>query len=330
MPHGEGQRRDRELALVAGMHYLENLDQKVIATKINASRSTVSRMLKEAVERGIVTFTINHPMTRNTELENQLRSALGYQDAWVLDTENVTSQEQQRALGQLGAQCVAENLPINGSLAICWGRATRLVAENLEEVPEKRIHVIQMIGSMGTSNSKIDGVELTKLAARRLGGTYESLSAPLVVDDAVSAISLMRQSAISKVLLSAEQAECALIGLGSIDKKTSALANAGFISENEILTAIDLGGVGDVSGILIDAEGREVSSSFSSRIIGLGIERLKKIKTTIAVAYGLEKTPVIYAASKAGLVKVLITDSSTASALLKMSIRNHRKQEVKK
>jgi len=329
MSQEPGQRRDRELALVAGMHFLESLDQKTIAGKMNSSRSTISRMLREAIKRGIVTFTIHYPISRNTTLEGRLRSVIGYQDAWVLDTVSADSDEQQKALGQLGAECVAEKLPVAGSLAICWGRATRLVAENLEGASEKRIHVIQMIGSMGTSNSKIDGIELTKLAARRLGGTYELLNAPLVVDDAASALSLMRQSAISRVLLSAERADCALIGLGSIAQRTSALANAGFMSESEINQAIGLGAVGDVSGILMDGTGRAVSSSFSSRVIGLGVERLRRIKTTIAVAYGSDKIAIIYAASLAGLVKVLVTDSETAEKLLKLATTGESNQEVK-
>lgn len=321
-------KRDQELASVATMHYLQNIDQKVIATTINSSRSTVSRMLKEAVERGIVSFKINHPMTRNVLLEEQLCETFGYSEAWVTETESVITEEQKRSLGQLGAQCLSENLSLGGSLAICWGRAMRLVVENLSPEPGKQIHVIQMIGSMGTSDSKIDGVELTKLAARRLGGTYQLLNAPLAVDDAASAVSLLRQSAIAKVLESARQADCALLGLGAIESGSSALANAGFISEQEISQAMALGAVGDVSGILIDANGLEVSSDFSARVIGLGLESIRAIRTTVAVAFGRKKIPVILAASKVGMIRILITDSSTARELLTTASANPMQQEM--
>jgi deoxyribonucleoside regulator len=310
--------RDQELALVASMHYLQQMDQKDIATKINSSRSTVSRMLKEAVSRGIVNFTVNHPMSRNAYLEQQLCETLGFREAYVSDAENVVSEEQQRTLGKLGAQCLAGQLPEGGSLAICWGRATRLVVENLAPEPYKHLHVIQMIGSMGTSDSKIDGVELTKLAARNLRGTYELLNAPLVVDDAESASSLMRQSAILRVLKSAENADCALVGLGSIDQESSALVSAGFMSSQDASQAAELGAVGDVSGMLIDADGLQINSTFSTRVIGLSLSSIKRIRTTVAVAYGNQKVQVIHAAAKAGLINVLITDTSTARDLLVM------------
>lgn len=300
------------------MHYSEHLDQKEIASRIHTSRSTVSRMLRDAVELGIVEVTIRHPFPRDRQLEQELIEQFGLQQAWVLGRESVATDEDRLAFGALGARCIEAQLHDGSRLAICWGRSTRLVVENLQAVGGARVHVVQMIGSMGTSNAQNDGVELARLGARRLGGTYELLNAPLVVDDAEFAASLLRQSAIEKVLRVAEGADCALVGLGTIDPSSSAIHSAGFMTDAELAEAARLGAVGDVSGILIDAQGRSVTSSFSARVIGLSLGRLRRIARVVGVAYGVEKAHIIRAAALGGHIRVLVTDRAAARRVLEL------------
>ena len=50
------------LADVAQQYYLEDMTQEQIARRIGVSRSNVSRMLKDARERGVVEIRIHHPL----------------------------------------------------------------------------------------------------------------------------------------------------------------------------------------------------------------------------------------------------------------------------
>lgn len=311
--------RLQDLAHVAEMHYKDRLDQKEIAARIHTSRSTVSRMLRDAVDLGIIDVTIRHPYPRDQQLEQELIERFGLEEAWVLGRDSVTTDDDRLAFGALGARCIEGHLRDGSRLAICWGRATRLVVESLQAVDGARVHLVQMIGSMGTSDPENDGVELARVGARRLGGTYELLNAPLVVDDAAFAASLLRQSAIEKVLRVAESADCALVGLGTIDPSSSAIHSAGFMTDEELHEAARLGAVGDVSGILIDAEGRSVTSSFSARVIGLSLTRLRNIKRVVGVAFGADKAPVIRAAALGGHICILVTDRAAARRVLELA-----------
>ena len=311
--------RLRDLARVAEMHFKERLDQKEIAARIHTSRSTVSRMLRDAFDLGIVEVTIRHPFPRDRQLEQELMERFGLDEAWVLGRDSVTTDDDRLAFGALGARCIEEQLRDGSNLAICWGRATRLVVENLQAVDGVRVHLVQMIGSMGMADARNDGVELARLGARRLGGTYELLNAPLVVDDAASAASLLRQSTIERVLRVAESADCALVGLGTIDPLSSAIHSAGFMTDEELREATRLGAVGDVSGILIDAEGKSVTSSFSDRVIGLSLERLRNIKRVVGVAFGADKADIIRAAALGGHVRILVTDRAAARRVLELA-----------
>jgi deoxyribonucleoside regulator len=138
---------------------------------------------------------------------------------------------------------------------------------------------------------------------------------------------LMRQSAISKVLDAAEVADCALVGLGAINLNSSALVAAGYLTADEVSDALKHGAVGDVSGILIDSEGREVVSEFSSRVIGLKLPRIRKIRNTVAVAFGQDKLEIIRAAALGRYIDILVTDSSTARSLIARSLETNQSNE---
>ncbi|MFZ3481379.1 winged helix-turn-helix transcriptional regulator [Bifidobacterium adolescentis] len=56
------------------MYYDEGLNQSQIAGEVGYSRSSVSRMLTEARETGIVQITIGHPLQRLQSLEENLRN----------------------------------------------------------------------------------------------------------------------------------------------------------------------------------------------------------------------------------------------------------------
>ena len=65
----------------------------------------------------------------------------------------------------------------------------------------------------------------------------------------------------------------------------------------------------DRAGEEVDFEGRE-------RLIALELETLRHIPVTIAVAVGKEKTDSIVAGARGGYFNQLVTDPSTAAAIL--------------
>lgn len=307
--------RLEELAGVAHLHFVDGLDQRQVAARVHLSPSTISRMLKEAVAVGVVQITVNHPFPRDSEQEESLIRRFGVDEAWVLAEERLGIDEDADAVGALGARCIEGHLSRDSTLAVCWGHTTRKVIEKLRPMMRSGIEVVQMIGSVGTSDADIDGNALTRLAGERLGGSWTLLHAPLVVDDADFAAELVRQSAIVRVLARAAAADCALVGLGSIDPSSSALLRAGFVSESELEDARARGAVGDVCGKLIDADGRPVQSTFSDRIVGLSLRRLAQVPHVVGVAYGEEKVDIIRAALAGKHLRAIVTDYATASLL---------------
>ena len=76
--------RDDLLAMVASLYYKLNQGQGEIAQRLGVSTSKVSRLIKEAWERGIIDVQIRMPIPRDFALENELVSRFGLRDAMVL------------------------------------------------------------------------------------------------------------------------------------------------------------------------------------------------------------------------------------------------------
>ena len=304
------------LASVATMYYLEGMDQNAVAAAVGLSRSTVSRMITEARQAGVVRIEVERPLPRAHDLEERLAQVLGVRALVVADPVAGVLAPALERVGALAAHHLLRALPVGGTLAISWGEAVAAVAAALPEDPSYRVHVVQMIGASGTPRPAIDGPELAQAFARRLGGRHRTLNAPLVVDDARLARALVRQRPVATVLAEAARADVALVGLGGMDPGVSSLLRAGYVGRDDLERCAATGVVGDVAGHMLDAGGRVVDSELGARTVGLDEASLRAIPEVVAVAHGPLKVDVVGAALRSGLVDVLVSDAATVSAVL--------------
>ena len=97
---------------------------------------------------------------------------------------------------------------------------------------------------------------------------------------------------------------------------SSLLVRDAIPSDVPVAELIEAGGVGDIMGYVLNAEGYLIDHPINSRVIGLTLGELDKIENVILAAGGLQKVPVIAAALKRSLIDTLVTDERTATALL--------------
>jgi DNA-binding transcriptional regulator LsrR (DeoR family) len=74
--------------------------------------------------------------------------------------------------------------------------------------------------------------------------------------------------------------------------------------------------VGDVCSRFYDRDGDPVGYPGSERLVATGLEELRRIPCSIAVAVGAEKVLSIIAGAKGGYFNHLVTDALTAESLL--------------
>ena len=203
------------LAQVASLYYEDGLTQAEIARQVDASRSTISRLLHEAREAGIVEITIHYPWKTDPKLENNLKERFQLRKALVLSARGRAYTEVLRGLGILAARHIDRALTQDSTLGISWGTAVYSTAQALRPKRRLPITVVQMIGAVGIGDPLIDGPDLARLMADIYRGEYRYLHAPLVVENGQVRQGLLQEPRIQETLGLARKVDIALVGIGS-------------------------------------------------------------------------------------------------------------------
>jgi DNA-binding transcriptional regulator LsrR (DeoR family) len=313
--------RDELLATVASLYYEVNISQSDIAARLDVSSSTVSRLLKEAHQKGIVEIRIRAPTPRDFELEQQLVKHFGLKDAYVLKTspdqanENLLS-----AIGRLAASCmgrVIEALPAGSSIGVAWGTGVHAAVSALPDHYAQNIDVVQLLGGVGAL--AIDSPDLARMVAQKLGGRHYDLHAPVLVERPESREVLMNESAFREAILRARSVDVAITGIGTVQDEASSFLRTGLLSRSDLSRLRSEGIVGEVCGRFFDIEGRCNNFEINRRIIGIDLEDLRRIPQSIAIAHGLLKVEAVLGALRGHYMKVLSTDDRMARALLDLA-----------
>lgn len=312
---------DREhLALllqVATRYYLDNLSQVDIAREIRFSRATVSRLLAEARQRGVVRFQVEHPLGRVLELEAELCRQFGLRQARIVDPSNSPSALQQ--LARCAAELVLQTIRPDSVIAVSNGRTLAAVVDELPKRRYNDVYAVQMIGGLGKQNPMVDSPELCRKVAESLGGRYQGMPVPLIVETPELAAAMRREPAIATALALASHADVALVGIGTTDQYGSGQIFEGWMTPEISAELWRAGAVGHIAGHHFDAYGRHLESSLCQRLISIRIEKLTDIGEVLAVAFGPEKGPAILGALRGGFLSSLVTDVNTARRVLALS-----------
>jgi DNA-binding transcriptional regulator LsrR (DeoR family) len=306
------------LARIAGLYYEDGLTQSQIAEQTGYSRSAISRLLAEAREQGVVEIRVHHPLERRQDLEQALLERLPLKTVRVLKRGLLNHAQMLRRLGALAAPLVDELIGDHATVGISWGTGLAELVNALRARPLTGIHVVQIIGLIGTSElPEIDNPELTQRLARTLGGRYSILPAPLLVDSETTREALRHDYRVERVLSQARHMDVALLGIGAVEPQYSTLVRAGYLSLEQAAELARAGAVGDVSAIYFDRFGRIVDVPLTRRIITIDPAALAAIPNKVGIAGGQAKPLPILGAVRAGLVNVLITDDVAAGGVLR-------------
>ena len=97
---------------------------------------------------------------------------------------------------------------------------------------------------------------------------------------------------------------------------TSAHVENGYLSAADVEELARRGAVGDVLGRYVDAEGNIVDAQLDERTVGVALDRLRGAPRAIFVTAGAAKHDVARTVVANGLCGVVVTDETTARALL--------------
>lgn len=305
---------DEQLRLAARLYYLDGMGQSEVARFVKVSQAKVSRLLATARERGIVRISVEEYEPHNRALEQSLCQEFGLNSVAVIKTaEGTSAEDARRAVGHFGASFVAALLPPKSVVAIAGGRTIRQLVQALPEDKERRLTVVQAMGSIDSAVGAEDALELGRVLARRSGGRFLSLNTPAFVPDRKIRDALLALAQIRSVRECLAQANVAIVGVGTLTNSVFAAHNV--LSTRDTEELIKCGAVGEICGRFYDQNGRECSSHWRDRVLSIDLEQIRRIPHVIGVVAGGDRSAAIAAAIRGGLLKALVIDDTAAGFL---------------
>ncbi len=319
---------NKKLALleeIAKMYYEQGKTAAEIARMKSVSPEEILLWLEEARREDIVHTIVRKPLITNSSLADRLIERFKLKDARILSRENRSYAETIEDIGVLGAQYFQKEITPTSIIGISWGSALYHLINAIHPVCLPNAEVVQLIGASGNENNPTDGPILAQLLANRLGCKCRYLYAPLLVANEKGREALLEEKSIWETLHRAENAEIALVGIGTTDPEFNSLLRAGYFNLKTLEDIIASGAVGDVCAQHFNANGEWLDIEINRRIIGVSPYVLRSIPMVIGVAAGPKKVTSILAALRGQYVNVLITDDETAQAILEQDIRGMAK-----
>lgn len=313
--------RNARIVQAAELFYEQRVNQIEIANIIGCSRSTVSRLLEEAIDSGIVKFTIKRPVEKNTALAEKIKNHFGLKEVTVVFADSSKNQAYEN-VGYAAAEMLSRILHPGTIIGISWGVTLFFTVKKLDEFSFNAhgVEVVQLMGGLGSRDPAIDGPELARKMAECLGGTYRTIQAPAVLDTVEAALHMLKEPRIKEVFDIANRAEIVLTSVGSLKENLSSIERSGFIKKDEMENYLKQGAIGHSLARLINQDGNPVENTYNQRVIAVSFDVLKKAKWSIGIAASPLKANVILAALRNRLFNALIIDEGTANAVLKLII----------
>lgn len=311
--------RTKLLVNIAHMYYEKKMTQDEISKKLGIYRTTISRYLKEAEQKGIVKVSINYELYDSFLLEKKLKEKFNLTEVLVssADSNNKSENERLTILGVLANNYLKSIIKDNDLVGLSWGRALAAFVDCMNSNLKRSIFCVPMVGGpAGKLDSRYHVNTLVYQFAKKMNGRSLLMDFPAMLDELSLKNAIVKSNHYKQINSYWDDLSIAIFGIGSskITDSTIWTEYYGFntlseIEKNKII-------VGDICSRFFNEKGMEIETQFSNKIINISLEQLKKTKNKIAIAHSSEKVEAILGAINGGYVDVLVTTNETAQQLV--------------
>lgn len=308
----ENEMSEEELvARIAWFYYHDGMTQTDISERLGLTRLKVSRLLEKGHQSGIIRVQINSRFEGCLEYEHALKTHFALKHVRVLPGLPVENAYPRLGIG--AAQMLMENLQPQQLLAIGFGEATMSTLKRLSGfISANQIRLVTLSGGVGPY--------MTGIGQLDAACSVSIIPAPLRASSAAIASTLKNEKSVQDVILAAQAADVAVVGIGAISQRHDAtIMRSGYITAGEQLIVGRHGATGDILGYFFDADGALIPEmNIHDELIGLPLPALSTIPLVVGVAGSPQKAAAIVAAMRGGYINALVTDQDTAAAMLKL------------
>ena len=306
------------LITVARMYYVQAETMDAIAHHLGMSRSTVSRLLKEARERGLVRVTIvdpDRPLGRLADLFQQHFRVNAHIVQVRPGASNVFRLDQ---VARTAAEILGELVTDGDTVGVAWGTTTSAIATHLRP---RDLSGVTVIGLNGGANHQTTGLPYVGSILHRFAdafrGQEQLLALPAFFDDPATREAMWRERSTRHILRVRDSCRIALFGVGALGADLQSHVYASnYLSADDLDDLQRQGVVGDVCTVMLREDGSYRDLDINRRATGMTPAELQRVPRRICVVSGLAKASPVLGALRAGVATDLVIDQETARAVL--------------
>ena len=303
------------LARATWLYHHQKLTQQQVADELGLSRPTVVRLLRQALEAGIVTVSLRLDVLAQMELSAQIAQRFGLKEVFIVPTSvEHTEVDVLRAVGEMGALYLENHLQPNQVITLTWGKTLLQVARALNDRPVKGAVIAQTLGGLNPGHA-INPYRVASLFGEKLHAPVYHLYVPMMVASKELRELFFSDPGVQATLAVARLAALTLVSVGKVDHGAT-VVQTGLLNESVMDQLKARGAVGDISGRYFDIRGERILGDVDDRMMALTWEDFRRFENVVAVACGLDKRDAILGALRTGVLTRLIIDDQTALALV--------------
>jgi DNA-binding transcriptional regulator LsrR (DeoR family) len=300
----------------AWLYYNQGLTQKEIADHLGIGRTTVIRLLDEALKRGEIRIWINEGEANCVELAVRLERELKLDEAIVVPA-GIGVDGTAKAVGMALGQFLSEAITDDTTLGVGWGRTLTASLASFRPPPRSGVKVMSLLG--GAIDTKFTNpVDYSWRLAGELKAECYLFPAPLIVDSYDTKRRLIDRCGLGELYALAETLDIAVVSVGDIAPASTSLARH-LVPKGDLEALLELGCVADVMCNFLDAAGNTVSHPIRERVMSIDLETVRKAGHVVIACGGAQRATAILAAIRRIGCHTLVTDESAARAMLAQS-----------
>jgi DNA-binding transcriptional regulator LsrR (DeoR family) len=315
----------RQLVQCLQLYYRDGRSQKDVAAALGVSAATVSRLLKRAVDDGLVRVELDLP--RTPELEAALVSQYGLRDAVVVASGG--RGDGKEALGGAAAAYFEKAARDGMRIGLSCGFT---LYQTIRQLRERRLRDLELYPLSGEST-----LTLVDLFPNTLVGMMAAKYRPhvrayaLPVQHLISLRDIererrraLRDPEVRRIYELAQDVDIALVGVGLIGDATPGFCSLAESFGVSVGRLRQLGVVGEINYQPFDVHGAVVDRPelrvLMRRLLSVEANRLQALarradRYVIAVAGGRLKAEAVRGALRGRFMNVLVTDEDCAAIL---------------
>jgi DNA-binding transcriptional regulator LsrR (DeoR family) len=296
------------------LYFIAGKTQHEIARTLNVSRATAQRLVSLCLTERLITFRLEHPITACMELAARLKHVFELRYCEIIPADPA-SPIAVAGIAERAAALLESILRASrpATIGMGTGRAMRASVEQVPAMDCPNHQLVSLVGNISPDGSASFFDTVARFADLTKARHYP-MPLPVFVSSEAEREQLLQINPVARVRAIAEKADLRLIGIGQIDQQAQLYVD-GFITREELLELMRLGAVGELTGWAFDAHGRIIEGGTNRRVTSVP-HRVSAEGLTVGVAIGLAKVVAIRAALTGRMLTGLITDETTARALL--------------